>query len=144
MIVVYIDGLAEPTNPGIGSYGYVIYNDGIKVKEDGKFVGEYVSNNMAEYSALCEALKTLLEMGLQHKPVIVRSDSKLLVNQMLGKWKTRDGLYIEKYREAIKLAAKFPKITFEWIPREQNKEADSLSRKAYIEYQKQKWKKIEN
>jgi ribonuclease HI len=131
MLEVFIDGLAEPTNPGVGTFGFVVYRDGRRIKEAHGFVGERVSNNFSEYYALCEALKWLLDCGWQGEEVVVKSDSRLLVNQMSGRWGLRGGLYAPKYLDALKLARKFDKISFLWIPRGENSEADSLSRKAY-------------
>ncbi|MEM2225867.1 MAG: ribonuclease HI family protein [Candidatus Bathyarchaeia archaeon] len=131
MLEVFIDGLAEPTNPGIGTFGFVIYKDGKRVKEAHGFVGERVSNNFSEYHALCEALRWILERGWQGEEVIVKSDSLLLVNQMSGRWRVRGGLYAPKHLEALSLAKEFDKISFVWIPRGENAEADSLSRRAY-------------
>src|SRR5438093_13198692 len=48
-----------------------------------------------------------------------------------GKWKSRKGLYREKYLEAVRLCARFAKLRFRWVPREENEEADLLSREAY-------------
>lgn len=134
MLEVFIDGLAEPTNPGIGTFGFAIYRDGKKVKEAHGFVGECVSNNLSEYHALCEALRWILERGWQGEEVIVKSDSLLLVNQMSGRWRVRGGLYAQKHSEALSLVRKFDRISFLWIPREENWEADSLSRRAYEIY----------
>ena len=90
-----------------------------------------MSSNVAEYAALCEALGFLLTNKHQDSIIEVRSDSTLVVNQMSGKWKSRKGLYREKYLEAVRLCARFPKLRFRWIPREENEEADGLSREAY-------------
>ena len=100
-------------------------------------VGDNVSNNFAEYSALVAALNELLRRGLT-KDVTVKSDSKLLVNQMSGRWKRKKGGYLEKYKEASELAKKFERLTFAWIPREENSEADLLSRVAYERYRRAK------
>lgn len=135
-ITVFIDGLCQPVNPGgIATYGFVVYEDGVKIHEEAKFVGkgEGFSNNVAEYSALLAALTWLIQHQITKK-VEVRSDSRLLVNQMNGDWKVRKGLY-KKVLEKIKpLLGKFEYIRFRWIPREENVEADLLSRKAYEEY----------
>ena len=100
-------------------------------------VGDNVSNNYAEYSALVAALNELLRRGLTRE-VTVRSDSKLLVNQMKGSWRRKKGGYLEKYKEASELAKKFERLTFVWIPREENSEADLLSRVAYERYRRSK------
>ena len=137
IITVYVDGLCEPVNPGgVATWGFCVYEDGRRLFQKWGVAseGEGISNNLAEYSALCEALKELLKLGWQNRQITVRSDSKPLVNQMSGKWECRGGFYAEKYREAVNLASKFPSVFFEWIPREQNEEADMLSHKAYVEY----------
>jgi ribonuclease HI len=135
VIYVYVDGLAEPKNPGIGTYGFVIYKDGKKIDQGRGFAGEKVTNNFSEYTALIEALKRIRRY--KEEEIIVYSDSALLVNQMKGKWKAKKGMYKGKLEEAKKIASEFKRIEFFWIPRENNKEADTLSRIAYSEYSNQ-------
>ncbi|TLY13367.1 MAG: reverse transcriptase-like protein [Thaumarchaeota archaeon] len=98
--------VSEPRNPGTGAYGYVVYDSSGKIAEGNDVVGDNVSNNYAEYSALVAALNELLRRGLT-RDVTVKSDSKLLVNQMSGKWRRKKGGYLEKYKEASELAKKF-------------------------------------
>jgi len=134
--IVYVDGLTEPVNPGgITTYAFVVYREGEKVYEERKFIGsgKGFSNNVAEYSALVAAMKWLIANG-QTDQVEIRSDSKLLVNQMRGEWNAKRGLYIETYKMAKQLLSSFKNISFRWVPREENKEADRLSRLAYSEY----------
>ena len=128
MIEVYTDGLAL-CNPGIGTYGLVIYRDGKRIREDCAIVGTDVTNNYAEYEGLVQALRFLDKY--RKEKIIIRSDSKLLVNQMRGEWKVKKGRYLEKYHEAVRLAEGFESLEFEWIPREKNEEADRLSNMAY-------------
>ena len=90
-----------------------------------------MSSNVAEYAALCEALEFLLKEGRESSAIEVRSDSQLVTNQMGGDWKFHKGLYAEKYREAKRLSAQFACLRFKWVPREENEEADRLSREAY-------------
>jgi ribonuclease HI len=140
-MIVYVDGLCEPKNPGgTATYGFAVYSNNRKLVAEAGVTGAgpSMSNNVAEYSALCEALKWLGKHDLQHENVIVKSDSRLLVNQMSGRWKTRRGFYLNKFLEARKLASAFLKISFFWVPREENTEADELSRRAYQEYLKAK------
>jgi ribonuclease HI len=103
------------------------------LREGSGLAGEGVSNNFAEYSALVAALNELQRLGIK-EDVIIKSDSKLVVNQMNGKWKGKKGGYLEKFREAYGLAKKFERLAFVWIPREKNTEADALSRDAYETY----------
>ena len=133
--MVNVDGLCEPVNPGgTATYGFIIRNesDNIIAKKYGVVgKGPRMSNNVAEYAALCEALRFLENRKMTQSPIEVRSDSRLLVNQMAGGWKFRKGLYEQKYSEAKELAKRFSNITFKWVPREKNEEADALSREAY-------------
>jgi ribonuclease HI len=139
LIEIYTDGLAEPTNPGIGTYGYVVYRDGEALKRGHGFDGDPVTNNHAEYAGLVEALNFVKPFA--DEEIVVKSDSKMLANQMAGEWKVTkkafksnaEGSYVPKYLEAVEVAKGFPRLTFVWIPREQNSEADELSRVAYRE-----------
>jgi ribonuclease HI len=128
--IVFIDGLAEPTNPGTGTFGYVIYRGEKKAVEECGLAGANVTNNFAEYHALVMALRKLKAKRWMDD-VTVRSDSKLLIGQMSQGWKVKGGGYIQEYKAARDLASEFPPLRFEWIPRELNKEADLLSRIAY-------------
>lgn len=130
MIEVYTDGRAEP-NPGLGTYGYVIYEDGRRTHSEHGLAGREVTNNFAEYFCLIKALERL--KAHRNEDVKVFSDSTLLVNQMSGKWKFKKGAYGEKYLEAKELARGFSKLRFEWIPREKNSEADELTNVAFAQ-----------
>src|SRR5437870_4033549 len=136
-ILVHVDGLCEPVNPGgTATYGYVVRNDAGRViarKYGVVGKGTEMSNNVAEYAALCEAFRFLIKEKMTWLPVEIRSDSRLLVNQMKGEWKFHKGLYAKKYSEATDLVAQFGKISFMWVPREENEEADALSREAYAD-----------
>jgi ribonuclease HI len=107
------------------------------------------SNNVAEYSACIHALRWLIVRapdevlrtssgtqgsGLTHEPVEVRSDSQVLIYQLQGLYGVNAPRLIPLHRELRDLAACFRKIAFRRIPREQNAEADALSRKAYEEW----------
>ena len=132
-VTVYVDGLALPSNPGTGTYGYVIYEGSLKLAEGEGLAGRNVTSNFSEYTALVEALKRLVELRKQGD-VLIRSDSQLLVGQMSRGWKVKGGVYVPKLKEARDLLAGFGSVTFEWIPREQNQEADLLSRVAYSKH----------
>jgi len=135
-ITAYVDGLCEPVNPrGVACYGYAIYRDGVKLAEGcGVIDHPSPSNNVAEYTACIKALEKLVELGLNCEEVVVRSDSQLLINQLNGFYSVRAERVIPLYERAAELAEKFRRIRFEWVPREENAEADGLSRKAYSEH----------
>jgi len=122
--------VSEPTNPGTGTFGYVIYDSERKLAEGSGLAGHNVTSNFAEYTALAEALKRLMALGVEGD-VLIRSDSKLLVGHMSEGWKVKGGMYVEKLKEVRDLMKGFGSIRFEWIPREENQEADLLTRIAY-------------
>ncbi len=129
-VTVFIDGLAEPTNPGTGTYGFVIYDGERKLAEGSGLAGHGVTSNYSEYTALAEALKRLKSLSVEGD-VLIRSDSKLVVGHLSEGWKVKGGMYVEKLKEVMDLMKEFGSIRFEWIPREQNQEADLLTRVAY-------------
>ncbi len=131
-VVVNIDGLALPRNPGVGTFGFVIYEGDKKVAQGHGLAGEDVTSNFSEYAALAEALKKLRQLGLDGD-ITVRSDSQLLVGQMSKGWKVKGGGYVVKLAEVKELMRGLGSVTFEWVPREQNEEADLLTRVAYEE-----------
>jgi len=134
----FIDGLCEPSNPGgIATFGLVVYdNIGTKVHEEAKVVGkgDGMSNNVAEYSGLVALLEYLIQNAVQGK-ISAKLDSKLVVEEITGRWKVKNGLYLSKFNEVIILMTKVKaNIHFSWINREENSKADQLSRQAYEEY----------
>ena len=131
-VTAYVDGLVQPRNPGVGTFAYVIYDGKKRIAEGSGLAGRDVTSNFAEYTALAEALRRLRGLGLTGD-IKVRSDSKLLVGQMSEGWKIKGGMYVAKLKEARDLVNEFRSVTFEWVPREQNQEADLLTR---VEYRK--------
>jgi len=132
MIEVYTDGRAEP-NPGLGTYGYVVYRERERLHSEHGVAGRAVTNNYAEYVCLIKALEHLVPH--RDEEITVLSDSKLLVYQMKGEWKFHKGAYREKYIKAKELVGRFSKLKFRWIPREKNTEADELTNIAFAEAQ---------
>ena len=86
------------------------------------------TNNVAEYRGLIAGLAEAVDLGAAE--VAVSMDSKLVVEQMAGRWKVKHPDLIELNREARGLASQFDHITFTWIPREKNKHADRLANEA--------------
>jgi ribonuclease HI len=133
LIEVWIDGLCEPFNPGgTACLGYVIKDKSETIARCHNVIGkgEGMTNNVAEYSALIHALQKIRKLDLEEEKIHLRSDSKLLVEQMNGNWKVKASLIIPLYHKAKELAAGLD-IVIEWIPREENEEADKLTRLAY-------------
>ena len=95
--------------------------------------GPTATNNVAEYAAVIDALRWLLEEGLTDERVTLRSDSQLVIFQLSGTHAVRSPRVRPLYLEARRLASAFRNLDFRWVPREQNQEADALSRMAYAQ-----------
>lgn len=136
MIEVFIDGACEPVNPkGTASYGLVIKKEGQYILKGYHIVGsgEGMSNNVAEYSALLACLKWFQTQKDIKDEIVIKGDSQLVIKQMSGEWGSNGGLYQDVYKQCLELVNKLNlNIRFEWIPREQNIEADELSKLALI------------
>jgi len=140
VITVYFDGLCEPVNPGgIATYGFVVYRDGERLAAGrgvvgAGYLGDDVTNNVAEYTALVKALEWLVERGLTGERLRVRGDSQLVIRQLRGEYAVRAPRIAPLYRRVRELLARFPSCEFEWVPREGNREADALSLEALLEF----------
>ena len=126
MIVVYIDGGARG-NPGPAGYGVRVEQpDGTLVEEFHESIGT-ATNNVAEYRALLLALERAEEAGADD--VDIRSDSRLLVEQMQGNYKMRAEHLKPLLADAVIRAKKFRAFSIKHIPRDQNTKADRLANK---------------
>ena len=118
-------------NPGVAGWGAVVRDrvTGAVLHEGCAPLGK-ASNNVAEYTGLIEGLRAASEVDAG-ADVLVRMDSKLVVEQMSGRWKIKHEdmrrLALEARDLAAGISAAGGSVTFEWIPRERNKTADALS-----------------
>lgn len=137
MIEAYFDGCCEPINPGgTAAYGAVVLIDGVKIWEDSRVFypsDGRTSNNIAEYSGFKAILEYLLSKGLNKQPIKICGDSKLVIQQMFGTWRIKQGLYVGLALECRELLKRFPYIRGRWIPREENTVADELSKRKMLE-----------
>ena len=129
MIEIWIDGAARP-NPGTGGIGVVIRGDNWDYTISEACQGR-VSNNQAEYKALVRALSELVENRIPtNHEILIFSDSEMLVEQMCKRRQVaRGGAYVPDYIQAMKLKLHFNNLSFQYIPREENAEADMLASK---------------
>jgi broad specificity phosphatase PhoE/ribonuclease HI len=127
-VVVEADGGARG-NPGPAGYGAVVRDadDGTVLAERSEFIG-IATNNVAEYRGLIAGLRAAAETGAVE--VAVRMDSKLVVEQMKGAWQVKNSALRLLAREAVELRGRFTSVSFEWIPRAQNRDADRLANQA--------------
>lgn len=123
-VVIEADG-GSRGNPGPAAYGALLRDadSGELIAEDGATIG-VATNNVAEYSGLIAGLR-LAERFAPDAEIEVRMDSKLVVEQMSGRWKIKHPDMRPLAMEANRLAP-FG-TTYTWVPRERNKHADRLA-----------------
>jgi ribonuclease H / adenosylcobalamin/alpha-ribazole phosphatase len=100
---------------------------GTVLVERGEPIG-VATNNVAEYQGLIAGLRAAAEIGAT--AVDVRMDSKLVVEQMCGRWQIKNPGLRPLAAQAAKLVREFDTVSFGWIPREKNKRADALANQA--------------
>jgi ribonuclease HI len=126
--IVEADG-GSRGNPGTAAGGAVVIDAETRevLAEVGVFVG-IATNNVAEYSGLIAGLQRAYEFD-HGASIHVRMDSKLVVEQMSGRWKIKHPDMAVLAAQARALIASRV-VTFEWIPRDQNARADAAANKA--------------
>lgn len=97
----------------------------------GKGIG-VATNNVAEYRAVLEGLRAAADLGATH--VLVRSDSRLLVEQLSGRFRVKNPTLIRLHGEVRILLPRFAEVRFEHVPRELNREADRLANRGVDEW----------
>ncbi|MGW1667809.1 bifunctional RNase H/acid phosphatase [Streptomyces sp. NPDC002324] len=126
--IVEADG-GSRGNPGPAGYGSVVLDavTGETLVEAAEYIG-VATNNVAEYRGLIAGLRAAYELDPEAS-VRVRMDSKLVVEQLSGRWKIK---HPDMKPLAAEAARVFPpgRVTYEWMPREQNKHADRLANEA--------------
>lgn len=133
-VIIHTDGGVRG-NPGPGAIGVVICDGtGKIIKKYGEYLGPHSTNNEAEYQAVIFALKKIRflfgKKKIKELELELRTDSKLLVHQILGKYKILEPVIQQLFLELWNLKVDFPRIRFILIPREKNKEADRLVNEA--------------
>lgn len=129
-VILWADG-ASKGNPGPASWGAILrdpdrgldlvaYNYGL--------LSQNSTNNVAEYSALIGGL-ALWNLYGRGMPLEVRMDSQLIIRQMCGAYRVKDPGMVALHKQASSLCP--PGVTWTWVPREQNQEADSLANRAF-------------
>ncbi|GHJ28815.1 bifunctional RNase H/acid phosphatase [Streptomyces hygroscopicus] len=126
--VVEADG-GSRGNPGPAGYGAVVSDaeTGETLAEVAEYIGT-ATNNVAEYKGLVAGLRAAYALDPEAE-VRVRMDSKLVIEQMSGRWKIK---HPDMRPLATEAKAVFPagRMSYEWIPRERNKHADRLANEA--------------
>jgi len=125
-LTVYTDGACSG-NPGAASIGVVIQHRGRTVKTISQAIGT-ATNNIAEYAALIYGLQEALMMN--GTSVAVYTDSELLCRQVEGRYKVKNQNLKFLHALVRHLAGGFKEFYITAVPREKNREADALAKKA--------------
>ncbi|MBM4444514.1 MAG: ribonuclease HI family protein [Chloroflexi bacterium] len=126
-LVIHIDG-ASRGNPGPAAIGVLIQDhQGSLRLEISHYIGE-ATNNQAEYRALITALQEAAKLGATH--VDIRTDSKLVAEQIRGNYRVRHPGLKPLFQRACRLLSSCQAYTISDIPREENTVADALANRA--------------
>ncbi|MGE2833547.1 bifunctional RNase H/acid phosphatase [Mycobacterium sp. SMC-4] len=127
-VIVEADG-GSRGNPGPAGYGAVVWSaDRAHVLAETQQAIGRATNNVAEYRGLIAGLESARDAGATE--VDVRMDSKLVVEQMAGRWRVKHPDLAALHQQAGQVARDFDRITYTWIPRAQNSHADALANAA--------------
>lgn len=139
---LHFDGACEPVNPrGIATYGFVIKKGGVKVKDGKGLAAEPGSRgstcNVAEYTGLLRGLEAAAVEVPPGDSMEVIGDSQLAIRQMTGEYQVRAETIIPLFAKVKAVVAGIEKggkkVTFRWVRRDLNGEADKLSKDAIQE-----------
>lgn len=133
MYTLYFDG-ASRSNPGPASYGGVIYDENNnEIATYKKYIGKH-TNNVAEYLGCFHGVRACIQEGI--KNVTIYGDSKLVIEQVSGRWKVKSDNIKPIYNEIKKVldTNPFEKIEFKHVKRNKNKRADQLANEALDEH----------
>jgi ribonuclease HI len=129
ILTIFTDG-ASRGNPGPASYGFAITSeDGKVLYEEGKYIG-IATNNVAEYSAVLTALQHVTENITSVSAVNFFADSRLVVEQLSGRFKIKNENLRKLIIEIKALEQKIGRVTYTHVYREKNKIADKLANMA--------------
>ncbi|MGE5829971.1 MAG: bifunctional RNase H/acid phosphatase [Micromonosporaceae bacterium] len=127
-VIVEADGGARG-NPGPAGYGALVREAGTGevLLERAEAIG-VATNNVAEYSGLIAGLQAAADLGAVEAEV--RMDSRLVVEQMSGRWQIKHPGLRPLAARAAELVRRFDTVRFTWVPRERNRRADTLANAA--------------
>lgn len=137
MYILQFDGMLHTSGSGqkpisLLGYGWILQRNGLEVARGfGLFLRKNkTGSNIAEYIALIDGLEALMDLHLRHATVEIRGDAKCVIDQMIGCAGVTSPLTRILNRRAQKLARRFTALTWAWVPRCENRQADSLSRRS--------------
>lgn len=140
MYTLHFDGMLRASGnewqnqPGLLGYGWLIQCNGSEVARGfGVFLRNCkAGSNAAEYLALIDGLEALADLRITKEAVEIRGDAKCVIDQMIGAATISAPLTKLLHRRAHKLSRRFSSLTWTWVPRRENRSADSLSRRSFL------------
>ena len=127
-VVIEADG-GSRGNPGPAGYGAVVWTaDRSTVLAESKQAIGHATNNVAEYRGLIAGLEEAAKLTATE--VAVSMDSKLVVEQMSGRWQIKDPNLRSLARSAQDQARQLGRVSYVWVPRDRNTRADRLANQA--------------
>lgn len=140
MFTLYFDGLYRETNRtslsghdrNIMCYGWLIFDNGkVIARGYGSYTHrEYASSLGAEFLALIKGMEAFRDMGLHNKPLLIIGDAKSIILQMQGLASVSSLRVKPLFNQAMRIRRNLKNPQWRWVPREQNKAADQMSRNA--------------
>ena len=125
-IIVNVDG-ASKGNPGEAGIGVAVFDKDLNVvQESCEYIG-VATNNIAEYKALILGAKLAIKFNANN--TLFKSDSELMVKQIMGEYRVKNTQLKSLYSEVQSLLGKLPEWEIKHVLREENKEADLLANK---------------
>ena len=121
---LFFDGCSKG-NPGKAGAGAVIYRNQIEIYSQSSFVGNKITNNVAEYSGLILGLEKAQALNINR--LHVKGDSMLAIKQLRGEFKVSSPSIAPFYHTAKRIEKQIGCVTYEHIYREYNKRADELA-----------------
>jgi ribonuclease HI len=126
-VIIFTDGAARG-NPGPAAIGVIIQDEyGNTLARISRRLAN-TTNNQAEYRAIIAGLEKAISLGA--KRVLLKSDSELVVNQIIGKYRIKNTALRPLYQKVVQLAGIVESLVVSYIPRERNSRADALANKA--------------
>ena len=129
-VVVESDGGARG-NPGPAGIGALVFDETVSPRVVLATVSEYIgetTNNVAEYEAAIAGLRAAQDLGASE--VELRADSKLVIEQLAGRWRVRQAHLRPLHARARRLIDALGSVALRHVPREQNVDADALANAA--------------
>ena len=127
-VIIHADG-ASRGNPGPAAIGATVKDEqGRLVARISQRIGR-MTNNQAEYRAIIAALEAAIRLGV--KQVAINLDSELVVRQIKGEYRVKNLALKSLYQQVKQLTSRLEGYTINYIPRQQNTEADNLANMAF-------------